>query len=334
MSENRPNLANITQKVLGALDARSRDIVTRRYGIENGKPETLESIGQEYGITRERVRQIQSQAKKAISELVTDLSDVLTWYEEIFAEHGGVLTEDHVVEVVKQDDDQVPTQVAVFYLDLLSPYKYINRHRVFDPHWQHVNLVFRQAEELVETARVILKKAEHPLPQEDVLNKLKSKFDQEVPDEKIVLAQLRASKHLDVTPFGEWGLSSWSETKPRGVGDKAYAILRREGRPGHFTEITISINEANFDHKVANAQTVHNELIKDQRFVLVGRGLYGLKEWGYIPGTVADVIENLLREAGQPLTRDEVVDRVLSQRQVKKNTILLGIRLNFKVGGS
>jgi hypothetical protein len=74
----------------------------------------------------------------------------------------------------------------------------------------------------------------------------------------------------------------------------------------------------------ALVQTVHNELIKDSRFVLVGRGVYALKEWGYEPGQVKDIITKILRENG-PLTQGEILERVSKQRLVKENTILLNL---------
>ena len=143
-----------------------------------------------------------------------------------------------------------------------------------------------------------------------------------------IVAILRASKSIAASVFGEWGLVGWAEVSPRGVGDKAYAVMRRNNKPEHFRNIATLINSANFDAKQANTQTVHNELIKDERFVLVGRGLYGLKEWGYVPGTVADVLEALLKKAEEPLTKDELIEQVLKQRVVKRNTILLGLQNN------
>lgn len=141
-----------------------------------------------------------------------------------------------------------------------------------------------------------------------------------------IAAALIASQPIEQTVFQEWGLTSWPEVSPRGVGDKAYAVLRREGKPAHFRDIANTITQSHFDTKQANAQTVHNELIKDNRFVLVGRGLYGLSEWGYVPGTVADVLETVIRKSDAPLSREELIEAVLKQRLVKKNTILLGLQ--------
>lgn len=327
---NKVNLAEVLQSLLNVLDARSRDVMTRRYGIKTGEPETLEGIGREYGITRERVRQIQSQAKKNLLDLSDRLVPVSELYESLFQSHGGVMTEDYATEVVKDWVElKEPKQpVVIFFLDLLPPYEYVTRDRVFIPHWRHPKMVKNDAEQILAVAQRVLTDTGRPVREAELLEKmqaaLQAKEDELSAAE--LTAYLTASRAIGTTPFNEWGLAIWPETSPRGVGDKAYAVLRRHGQPEHFTRITEMINEANFDHKRANPQTVHNELIKDSRFVLVGRGLYGLTEWGYVPGTVSDVIERILTDAKRPLTRDEVIERVLSQRKVKKNTILLGLQ--------
>jgi hypothetical protein len=319
-----------TQALLAALDARSRDIVSRRYGIKTGKVETLEAIGKEYGITRERVRQIQSQAIKVLVELTDILESARHLFDDIFMDHGGLMTDRDVAHVLKQRLTNSPTADSVvgFYLDILPPYSYVVRASHFGPHWCHDECDISKAVSVVEATATLLRLAKHPVEQIELFDEIRSKLKETagtLPDTHIQ-AYLAASKTVEQTPFKEWGLAGWPETNPRGVGDKAYAVLRRHGNPEHFTIITDLINKAQFDHKRANAQTVHNELIKDSRFVLVGRGLYGLAEWGYIPGTVADVIESLLKKADEPLSREEVITQVLAQRQVKKNTILLGLQ--------
>ena len=94
----------------------------------------------------------------------------------------------------------------------------------------------------------------------------------------------------------------------------------------HFNEIAAAIKDSSFKRKDVTTQAIHNELIKDKRFVLIGRGIYALKEWGYKKGTVSDIIAQVLREAGEPLHRDEIVKRVLQSRFVKETTILLNLQ--------
>lgn len=324
------DITQLTDQVLAALDARSRDVVTRRYGIKNGQAETLEGIGKDYGITRERVRQIQSQAKRALIDLAGLMSPVAELYGDVFKRYGGILSEQEAARLIADGFEQkLPHSAYVtFYLDILPPYRFITRSEHFGPHWLHPQMVAPQAEAVVTTAQTILGKKKHPLEEVELWKLIRAELadtEHSLPDEYIY-ARLTASKPVKRSAFGEWGLTGWAETSPRGVGDKAYAILRRHGKPEHFTAICEMINGAEFDHKQANPQTVHNELIKDDRFVLVGRGLYGLTDWGFISGTVADVIESLLAKADKPLSREEVIKQVLAQRQVKKNTILLGLQ--------
>jgi DNA-directed RNA polymerase delta subunit len=94
----------------------------------------------------------------------------------------------------------------------------------------------------------------------------------------------------------------------------------------HFNEIAKAIKDSEFKRKEVTTQAIHNELIKDKRFVLIGRGIYALKEWGYEKGTVADIISKVLKEANEPLHRDEIVKRVLKSRFVKETTILLNLQ--------
>lgn len=323
------NLMELTNNLMEALDERSRDIIKRRFAIKTDEVETLESIGKEYGITRERVRQIESQGKKVLVGLEQSLRPVIDAFKEIFVINGGLLADDHVVALARQMFGSALSAAHVYlYLEILPGYKHISRDTTFAPHWRHQDVNATQAVAVAETAQDILQQAKHPVVEEKLLEQIAValKTSPETLPKAHVKTYLIASKHVGKTPFGEWGLASWSETSPRGVGDKAYAVLRRHNKPEHFTRITDLINQATFDHKKANPQTVHNELIKDSRFVLVGRGLYGLAEWGYIPGTVADVLESLLKRNDRGLTRDELIAQVLEQRQVKKNTILLGLQ--------
>ena len=125
---------------------------------------------------------------------------------------------------------------------------------------------------------------------------------------------------------GRWGLIKWPMVNPKNIRDKIYVILFENGKPMHFNEISESIKGSSFKRKDVTTQAIHNELIKDDRFVLIGRGIYALKEWGYKKGTVSDIIIEILKKAGEPLHRDEIVKRVLKKRQVKETTILLNLQ--------
>jgi hypothetical protein len=111
-------------------------------------------------------------------------------------------------------------------------------------------------------------------------------------NEEIAKRWLSMSKHICKNPLGEWGKATSPNIHTRGVKDYAYLVMRRHGSPMHFREVAAGINKT-FGKKTHIA-TCHNELIKDDRFVLVGRGVYALKEWGYKTGVVRDVIADIL----------------------------------------
>lgn len=143
-------------------------------------------------------------------------------------------------------------------------------------------------------------------------------------ESNVLRAYVAAAVSLEQNIFGEWGKKEWPTIHPKRMNDKIYLVLKQGGKPLHFAEITEKVNAAHFDHKVAKSPSVHNELILDKRFVLVGRGIYALKEWGYDRGTVAEVIKDILKNK-DGLTRNEIVDEVLKRRFVKKQTIHLAL---------
>ncbi len=148
---------------------------------------------------------------------------------------------------------------------------------------------------------------------------------QKINENKVFYSLLRLSKKIEQNKFGYWGIHNWKTVKPSTINDKIYLVMQYKKKSMHFVEIADLINEIGFDKKKANPATVHNELILDDKYVLIGRGLYSLAEWGYKKGTVADVIENIMQEAGEPLDKNEVIEAVLKQRDVKKSTVVLAL---------
>ena len=144
-------------------------------------------------------------------------------------------------------------------------------------------------------------------------------------ENKALYSLLQASKALQQNKFGRWGIKDWPEITPKTINHKIYLIIKHSGQPMHFREIADKINAISFDSKKANAATVHNELILDNKYILIGRGIYALKEWGYENGTVGEVVAQVLAEAGKPLSKDEIMDGVLKKRLVKKATINLAL---------
>ena len=198
----------------------------------------------------------------------------------------------------------------------------------FHPFWTINKNSIAVARKIIDYLSKHFQKISQTLEFKDVFNRARE-IDSRI-SEKAVASYLDAAKEIQANKFGQYGLANWSEITPKGVKDKAYLVLKRHGHPLHFGEITEHINKHNLDNKKAQVETVHNELIKDARFVLVGRGMYALSEWGYEPGTVTELIGNLLKQNG-PLTKEEILEKILAKRFIKENTILINLqnRKNF-----
>ena len=155
------------------------------------------------------------------------------------------------------------------------------------------------------------------------MDELDNALDYEHPDHIRAIASI--SKLL-ASLNGVWGLAKWPSVNPKNIRDKIFVILESKHEPMHFSDIAKEIANSNFKRKNVTVQAIHNELIKDPRFILIGRGIYALNTWGYKKGTISDIITSVLEKAGKPLTKEEIVKQVLKVRKVKETTILLNLQ--------
>ena len=332
------NIPKTITVLLSPLPDRQRDVVTKRYGLKDGKRRTLEEIGNQYKITRERVRQIENDAKAALLES-EHMEKFDPFYERMIAhfnEHGGMRPEHKLFDedARKFFSDTLEKEIARAYLHfLLSLHDQFVRHpenEKFHAVWALKNVNPSVAKRTLEKVEEQLHAHKETVSKEQVLSWLA-----EMSDEKrahVLESHLAASKTIGTNVYGEYGMAHWPEINTRGVRDKAYLVLKKHARPMHFKEIVDHINTTFALRKEAHPQTVHNELIKNRRFVLVGRGMYALSDWGYQPGKVYDVLMRVLGDAGRPLSKEEIVDAVMKERNVKLNTILLNLqnKTNFE----
>ena len=305
---------------------REREIIMRRFGLKDRK-ETLEQIGDLLGITRERVRQLEKAIVIRLKMAAEDgklpgLHESERLIIRDLSENGRAgRVQDIATRLfgTKKPSNVERAQVA-FIAELSPKLTSINET---DNYHQGIALAEYGSEKEIR-ARVddivkTIKKHGEPISIEDLHDKL----SYENPNQVRGLASLStALAHLkDV-----WGLTKWPTVNPKNIRDTIYVILAEEGTPMHFNEIAKRIKDSSFKRRDVTTQAIHNELIKDKRFVLIGRGIYALDSWGYSRGTVSDIIANVLRKAGEPLHRDEIVRRVLKSRQVKETTILLNLQ--------
>lgn len=320
------HIEELVNSILGTIEReREREIVSRRYGLFDRK-ETLEQIGELLGITRERVRQLE---KSVVSRLRTnaeagELPGLAAFETELVTklkEIGNVARVSNLATELTGEKSTKIEQSRLSFIAELCPQLVVVADN--DHYYQSIAIGAVHDEKKIQKLVAGIIDAIKKIGEPTTIDELSKKVNDN--DPKHVEALATTSKHL-ATLNGKWGLVKWPTVNPKNIRDKIYVILQQHGKHMHFNEIAEAIKESDFKRKDVTTQAIHNELIKDKRFVLIGRGIYALKEWGYKKGTVADIITQVLTEANEPLHRDEIVKRVLKSRYVKETTILLNLQ--------
>lgn len=315
----------VTKKITSNLQDRANDVIINRFGLNSdAERKTLEEIGEKYNITRERVRQIEESALNSIkkSDVYKQEAAVFEELKQLIHSLGSIVAEHELLPHISKDKS-IQNHVH-FYLVLGDAFKKHREDNHFHTRWS-------VDDELAQKVHDSLKKLLSSLGDEDLVQEtemIKKFFDnmkdvaEQYKNEEIAKRWLSISKTISKNPLGEWGKSSSPNVRTRGVKDYAFLVMRKHGSPMHFREVADQITKT-FNRKTHYA-TCHNELIKDNRFVLVGRGMYALAEWGYKAGIARDIIRDILKREG-PLTKEQVVEKVMKERYFKKNTILVNL---------
>ena len=327
-TETKPTL-DIKAGVANILDLiqqdREREIITRRFGLYDRR-ETLEQIGELLGITRERVRQLEKAILIRLKIAAEDgKTDTVAKLEKVFvrtlSEMGRAARITDLADALYEHTSTPIERSHVAFIATLAPHiSVIDENDTYHQaaaiaEYGDEKKIKGRVDEIVAT----IKDAKEP----QTIDQLFDKLSYENPTQISALASIsKQLAHLK----DSWGLAKWPTVNPKNIRDKIYVILAENKKPMHFSDIAGAIKDSTFKRKDVTTQAIHNELIKDKRFVLIGRGIYALDNWGYSKGTVSDIIADVLKEAKEPLHRDEIVKRVLKSRQVKETTILLNLQ--------
>lgn len=323
-SNNNAGFLRLINDLIFDLSPRSQEIIKRRYGIFSEKGETLEKIGKHYNITRERIRQIIAESFKNISKKLSGESFREAEERIIFTinRNNGIIKESDVIKKFNLDGNRESNAIK-FFVNCSKKIFKIEERGIMEKSWAVSREVAEQAKEIIAEAESKLKSGGKPMLGREIagsLVKSNSAFS-----ENQILSFLGISLRVKENKFGKWGMVDWAEISPKGTREKVYLVLKEHGQPLHFTGIAELIDEYKLSKNKTHPQTVHNELIKDKRFVLIGRGIYALSEWGYFEGTVKDVLKKILEKSVKPMNKEEIMEEVMKIRKVKKATIAINL---------
>ncbi len=329
---SQKRIQTLFSEVLGSLSDKERKVIERRVGI-GGEKETLQSIGNSFkpAITRERVRQIEDAGIKKIWRIIkaTDLTVIQDKAKEVLKMHGWLLTKDRLVNAIIQNlnldasiNHSIIETIVHSDFDVTK-----SKPKLWVKTYFHLpNLNKKAIDPIHKEAAKLLTKKKDVIDQEElygnIIDILKSKFS----GLSVVLIDSILEIFEDIIKWEETliGLTKWKILNPKTLKDKAIYIMKKEKVPMHFIDISNKITQYLGD--IVKVNTIHNELIRNDEFVLIGRGIYALKEWGFKSGTVLDVIVEILKKNDGPMSTEAIVTKVLKVRNVKKTTIYMNLQ--------
>ncbi len=323
------SIVKLINTALAGLNPRQKEVITARFGLD-GKTdgETLAAIGERLNVTRERVRQIENGAIVVVKTNISknpEAGVILEKIKKFIIARGGVSKKADVVQFASSIASGVRENHLDFLAEASGAFNLYREDDAFNPFYYVTEKDLKTAGAFVNSWVSFLKNHKEKVFSDSYQVQLASFLKTKPVVTEIAENYLGISKQIGTNPYGDAGLYEWPEINPSTVRDKIYLVLKKKNEPLHFEDIAKHINKVGFDEQEALAPTVHNELIKDARFVLVGRGIYGLKEHGYEAGTAREVIAKVLKTKG-PLKANDVVTHVNQQRFFKANTILINLQ--------
>lgn len=316
------------EQLLLLLSQKEKLVIQRRFNLDEKNRATLEEIGQHFQVTRERVRQIERNALQKLRRNIenTPLYTINKIAYQYLQESGGLMKEDLLVSKILNGQKGFSYAAVQLIVNLDKRFERLPNTVMYHPYVKYKTLPEGFVKTVADQSAKILADAKSVTK----ISSLVSQFKKSVADEHLVQPETLASifqinKNFKLVDSDGVGLMKWRHVNPRTIRDKIFFVLREKGKPLHFVDIANEIVKSQFDKKTLNHQAIHNELIRNDEFVLIGRGIYALKEWGFNVGTVADIITSILKQSGS-MHQDDIIAEVLKQRQVKPITIILNLK--------
>ena len=225
--------------LLSNLSEKEKEVISRRFGLGKPQKHTLEEIGQHYGITRERVRQIENlsiKKLKELRELKEDIREAENLVLQLLEQYGGVMEETFFLENVF--NYMITHPDAENSLLFLAEYIFsenINRvyqDKEFNNLWKVGSSDADFLKSVITEMVSIVENKGEPIKLEELINNFKSSdfynsnkekimnlttmleaTDDDV--NKILESYLRASRKIKQDIFDHWGLISWGIVRPK-----------------------------------------------------------------------------------------------------------------------
>ena len=328
-----PTLDKAFNELFGTLQNTRQSMVLRlRYGLNDGIPRTLEEVGQRFGITRERVRQIEDKALRRIYHPTRRhiLDDIARPFQFVLQQAGGILRENQISEKISQVTvlgKIDPIGATRFVLGVTSGLQEIE-----DGIWALKECPLEYFSMVTSAAALRLEKNQSRMRYNKLVSEVRRMLEssndaaQREVDTLFIEACLQADPQFEISDDGWCILAKWQ----RSYIDEMVEVLRDKGKPLHFREIASGVEALLNGNQEVSEHNIHAVLQRRQDlFVWAGQGTYGLVEWGIQrPTYYVEIISDILEAEGEPLPADEIIRRVEKLRPCKKTSVMMYLTMN------
>ena len=149
------------------LPPRTKDVVSRRFGLKKKNPETLQAVGNSYNITRERVRQIEADGFKKIKPALANYQNILDHFYNHIKDWGGLKREDKLLSDL--GEEKLKNQVF-FLLALGDPFERHLECRDYHTLWTVERNSLPTAEKVINSLTSKLNKIKTPLSEQELFD--------------------------------------------------------------------------------------------------------------------------------------------------------------------
>lgn len=325
-------------QLMGSInDKRGMEIVEKRYGLLSGERHTLDEIGSEYGVTRERIRQIQKKSVLRMNKYgAIHLKQLILDIRNMLWAHTGIADSDEADKYINNDLG-IERYDGSSLLDLAKDLSWIQCFQIKD-------LIFYtpipekeiEFEQFSHKILELFKKHPAGVNIQDVAASLKV-LDR-VKDLRFNRVEF-INKYCSLDPRLEKLDESVYRTYDMRILPFYVSLIEQvfltEKMPLHFTEIAYKTNKLlQKTGRKLDERRIYSIVLQSEKFAHTGRrGTYGLTEWGIRKELLPELIEECIRNAGFPLYLDQIfyfVSKHKDTKLINVHTVLNGNRRFYK----
>lgn len=201
LQQNNLNLKEVIDDMFLVLTDKEKDVITKRFSLNNKPRQTLDKIGRHYSVTRERIRQIENIALNKLRRTVsnTKLRLVNRLAKQFIEEEGGVMLESDVISKMLQSiysASKVDGSIIALSLNCDSELRKSSRTATSESFWMFKTIALSEVRKIADSCISILKKQSEVMSEDQIISSIKNLnlFKEKSISSQLIISCLKTDK--------------------------------------------------------------------------------------------------------------------------------------------